>query len=213
MKIAFMGAQAVGKSTLIKKFLQQWPMYKTPDVTYRDIIKKQKIKLNKKGDAKSQRTILNCLIDEIQNVHKDGNTNIVFDRCVVDNIAYTLWLHANGRVDEDFVTECKTLAAETLKLYDVVFYLPVHESIAVSEKNNRSVDLVYREEIDNIFKALVSSYEKSTGRFFPLSDCPAVITLDMAPDVRCEQIKLYINEAGVFYGEDTPSLIAPYMNS
>lgn len=213
MKIAFIGAQACGKSTLINEFLQQWPMYTLSTKTYRDFIKEKKLKLNKNGNTESQRIILNALVDEIQAVPGKKENNIVFDRSVVDNIAYTLWLNANGKVTDDFVIESKTIAAEALKLYDILFYLPVHESIKITKKQTRSTDSVYREEIDNIFRALVESYEKGTGRFFPFSDCPAVITLDMVPSARCEQIKLYLTETGGFYGENVPSLITPYLNT
>ena len=90
-------------------------------------------------------------------------------------------------------------------------------SVDEAIRNQYYVDLlisslypVYREEIDNIFHALVLSYEKNTGRFFPLSDCPPVITLDSHPLARLDQIKLYITKDGNMYGEDTPSLITPF---
>lgn len=210
MRIAFIGAQSVGKSTLIEGFLDLWPMYKRPQKTYRDIIEEKKLKLNKKGNEKSQRIILDALIDEIQQTAAGGDKYNIFDRCVADNIAYSLWLNENKKVSDNFIIESKTIVAETLKLYDIVFYLPVHKDIKVEEKKNRETDLQYREEIDNIFQALVTSYEKCTGRFFPLSDCPAVITLDKHPLARLDQIKLYINVHGNMYGEDTPSLITPF---
>ncbi len=48
-----MGAQSVGKSTLFEGFLDQWPMYKRPETSYRDIIEEKKLKINKKGTEKS----------------------------------------------------------------------------------------------------------------------------------------------------------------
>lgn len=210
MKIAFMGSQSVGKSTLIQEFLTRWPMYSLPKKTYRDLIQEKKLKLNRKGTEESQRVILNALIDEVQGCLSTGETNVVFDRCVIDNIAYSLWLNANGKVSDDFIRTSKTVAAETLKLYDIIFYLPIHESIKLTPKKNRDKDETYRVEIDNIIRALVTTYEKSTGQFFPLSDCPAVITLDMHPNARCEQIKLYVNESGNFYSDDSPSLLTPF---
>jgi len=210
MKIAFMGSQSVGKSTLIQEFITKWPMYSVPKKTYRDLIQEKKLKLNKKGNEKSQSIILNALVDEVQGCLSTGETNVVFDRCVIDNIAYSLWLNAKGKVSDDFIRTSKTIAAETLKLYDIIFYLPIHESIKLTPKKNRDKDETYRVEIDNILRALVTTYEKSTGQFFPLNDCPAVITLDMHPSARCEQIKLYVNESGNFYGDDSPSLLTPF---
>ena len=210
MKIAFVGSQSVGKSTLIKEFLKKWPMYKQPEKTYRDLIEEKKLKLNKKGNKESQEIILNALVDEIQHVSARGDGHYVFDRCVIDNIAYSLWLNSNKRVTDDFIVNSKAIMAETVKMFDIIFYIPIHEDIKVNSRKNRDSDLVYREEIDNILKALVVSYEKGTGRFFPLSDCPPVITLDMHPSARCDQIRLYLRENGEFFGEDTPSLVTPF---
>ena len=69
------------------------------------------------------------------------------------------------------------------------------------------MDPVYREEIDNIFGALVRAYEKGDAVFFPREDCPAIISLEGPPDLRLELIKLYIQPNGKHYGEETPSLI------
>ncbi len=205
MRIAVIGTQNSGKSTLIKEFLKVWPMYKTPEKTYRDIIKERKIKNNKEGDSESQKIILNALIDEVQQAKGDF---LIFDRCVIDNIAYTLWLNAHDKVSNSFVLDTKFLALQTLKLFDIIFYLPLHSSIPLKEKDQRDPDPVFREEIDNIFRALVVSYEKQTGAFFPLEDCPAVITLEGPPDLRCDQIRLYLKENGKFFTDEDGSLLS-----
>jgi len=207
MKIAFIGTQCNGKTTLINEFLKTWPMYKRPEKTYRDIIAEKKIKLNKKGDEKSQKCILNALIDEIQLASVSEEKHIVFDRCVLDNIVYSLWLNANQKVSDNFIIDSKFLATETLKSYDVVFYLPLRPEIPLEKRKGRDIDPIYRQEIDNIFKAIVSSYEKGKSAFLPKEDCPPLIALEGPPDTRIHQIKLYIQENGNAYGEDTPSLI------
>ena len=43
MRIAISGTACQGKSTLVKDFLNQWPSYKTPKKTYRDIIEENKL--------------------------------------------------------------------------------------------------------------------------------------------------------------------------
>jgi GTPase SAR1 family protein len=50
MRIGIIGTQGSGKSHLIQEFLNKWPMYKTPEKTYRDIIKSRNIKINQEGD-------------------------------------------------------------------------------------------------------------------------------------------------------------------
>ena len=57
MRIATTGAQAVGKSTFVKDFLRNWPNYTTPKKTYRDLVKKKGLKINKEGTKDSQMAI------------------------------------------------------------------------------------------------------------------------------------------------------------
>jgi thymidylate kinase len=209
MRVVIMGAQNVGKSTLVEQFLKEWPMYKRPEKTYRDIIKEQNLNLNMQGDKESQRAILNALVDEVQLASTSDDKHIIFDRCPVDNIAYTLWHYAKGTdgFTPEFVMTCKDIAALSLKHIDLIFYVPARKEIPLISREGRETDEVFREEIDNIFDSLVNSYEKNTGAFFPSEDCPAVIRLEGPPDMRIPQIKLYIKENGNCFGEEDGSLI------
>lgn len=204
-----MGAPCVGKSTLIENFLKEWPMYKRPSKTYRDIVKEQKLTVNKQGTKESQKVILNALVDEAQQAVASGDKFIVFDRCVIDNMAFNLWHFAKQTegFTTEFIIDSKTIAAMSLKYIDVVFYLPLRQEIPVIEKELRETDEIFRQEIDNIFDSLVGSYEKNTKAFFPDEDCPAIIRLDGPPDMRLPQLKLYIKEDGTGYGEADGSLL------
>lgn len=205
MRIAICGCQGSGKSHLIQEFLNRWPMYKKSEKSYRDLIKDRNISINQEGNEESQKIILNALIDEVQQTTGDF---LIFDRCVVDNIAYTLWLNAHDKASDKFVIDCKFLALQTIKLFDIIFYIPLRKEITLQDKETRDSDPKFREEIDNIFKALVTSYEKGTGAFFPVEDCPAVITLDGPPDLRCDQIRLYLKDNGKFFTDEDGSLLS-----
>jgi thymidylate kinase len=183
-------------------------MYKRPEKTYRDIIAEKKIKLNQKGNEKSQRIILDALIDETQAACASDEENIIFDRCVLDNIVYSLWLNAKEKVSDSFIMDCKFLAQETLKSIDIIFYLPLREEIKLEKRKGRDIDPVYRQEIDNIFRALVGAYERGDAAFFPRDNCPAIIALEGPPDLRLPQIKLYIKDTGKPFGEEDGSLIS-----
>lgn len=210
MRIALIGAQNTGKTTLVDNFIKAWPMYKRPEKTYRDLIKEKNLDLNKQGTKDSQKVILNALVDEIQLACAKEDKHLIFDRCTADNIAYTLWHYA--KQTEGFTTEYvidnKAIAAMALKYLDAIFYVPVRKEIPIVEREGRETDLVYREEIDNIFDALVESYEKQTAAFFPLEDCPAVIRLEGPPDMWIPQMRLYIKDDGNFFGEEDGSLLA-----
>lgn len=209
MKIALIGAHSVGKSTLVEQFLKEWPMYKRPEKTYRDIIKEKNLNINMQGDKESQRAILNALVDEVQLASTSDDAHIIFDRCPVDNMAYTLWHYAKDTegFTSEFVMDCKNIAALSLKHIDLIFYVPARKEIPITPREGRETDETFREEIDNIFDSLINSYEKNTGAFFPSEDCPAVIRLEGPPDMRIPQIKLYIKDTGNCYGEEDGSLI------
>jgi hypothetical protein len=209
MKIAIFGPQNSGKSTLIEEFLKEWPMYKKPARTYRDIIKEKNLPLNKQGTKESQKEILNALVDEAQFAATSNDTHVIFDRCVVDNIAYTLWHYAKDTAgfSTEFVIDSKTIAAFALKHFDILFYIPARKEIPIISREGRETDEIFREEIDNIIDSLVVSYEKNTGAFFPSEDCPAVIRLDGPPDMRLPQIRLYIKPNGNGFQEQDGSLI------
>lgn len=209
MRIALIGAHSTGKSTLVDKFIKQWPMYKRPEKTYRDIIKEQNLNINKNGDKVSQKAILNALVDEVQLASTSDNKHIIFDRCTIDNIAYSLWHYAKDTpgFSTEFIIDSQTIATLSLKLIDVIFYLPVRKEIPITTREGRESDPVYRDEMDNIFDSLVESYEKNTGAFFPREDCPAVIRLEGPPDMWIPQMMLYIKDNGCGYGEEDGSLI------
>ena len=211
LHVSFVGPHNSGKTTLIKSFIEKWPMYKSPEKTYRDIIKEKGLVLNKLGSKESQKAILNALIDEAQLASTSGEEYMVFDRCVIDNLAYSLWHHAKGTegFSKEFIIDCQALAALTLKHFDVLFYVPARPEIPFTPREGRETeDEAFREEIDNIFQAMIRSYEKQTGSFFPLEDCPAVITLEGPPDMRLPQVELYIKPNGKPYGEEDGSLIS-----
>jgi hypothetical protein len=208
MKIAFMGTQCNGKSTLIEEFLKRWPMYKQPKSTYRKLIKSGKITNNQEGTQESQKAILNAIIDDTQAAVAEGGDFLVFDRCVIDNIAYSLWLNEQKKVSDEFIIDSKLIALQAIKAFDIIFYVPLREEIKITPKKSRAIDPVYRQEIDHIFRALVDTYEKQQGIFFPKEDCPAVITLEGPPDLRIEQIPLYIKPSGKFFDESDGSLLS-----
>lgn len=202
MKIAVIGTANIGKSTYIQDFLKKWPMYKLVDSEYRKLLKEKNLPHSKNGTEESQTEILNCLVDEIVKYSKEDF--VIFDRCVVDVLAYSTWLHLNDKVSEKFLDSQRILIRETLKLYDLLFFIPLTKVAPVQIEDNgiRETDPIYREEIDTIFKAFQESYHRGDGRVFPASDCPAIIEIFGNPEERMKMTELYITESGKCYGED-----------
>ena len=149
-----------------------------------------------------------AIINDTQKASAKGDGFLVFDRCVIDNIVYSLWLNEKGKVSDEFIMDTKRIAFEAIRVFDIIFYVPLREEIKIVPKKGRAIDPIYRQEIDNLFRAVVGTYEKQQGIFFPKEDCPAVIALEGPPDLRIEQIPLYIKPSGKFFDEEDGSLLA-----
>lgn len=206
MKIAIIGSQCVGKSTFIKDFIVEWPMYKLCEKPrYTDLVKEKNVKLNENGNEESQKLILDSLADQVMLTPK--NSNVLFDRSVLDNLVYTMWMNAKSKVSDKFVESTIKIVKESLVFYDILFFLPItKQSPVVFEPSvNRSEDTAYRIEVDYIFKALVHQYTKGNRTFFPFDHkdgMPAIIEIYGNREERIELTKMYLNKTGNSYGEE-----------
>jgi predicted ATPase len=209
MKIAISGTQNVGKTTYVNDFLKNWPNYVTPSKSYRDYIKEKNLSHSKEADETTQKIILDALIDQAQEYSKDDN--VIFDRCVLDNLAYSSWLNLNGKVSDNFLDQTRIIVREFLSTFDIIFFLPLTTvaPVEIVDDGMRDTDPVFREEIDNIFKVFVQSYHQGDGRVFPKDggNCPAVIEIFGNPIERIKLTELYLNKEGQPYGEES-SLIS-----
>jgi thymidylate kinase len=197
MKIALIGTHCNGKSTLVEAIKKNWPMYKSPKKTYRDIIAEKNIKLNREGDQASQEAILDALCQQAHDT--DNETHVIHDRVVTDNLAYTMYLADKGIIeDEAFIVETILRHKDAIKKYDIVFWLPLNSGITLDDINNpnRDTDTIYRIEIDNIFSSIYESYQTSQGLLFDLKDQPLLMRLDGDLNSKIEAIADLIGADG-----------------
>ncbi len=211
MRIAIVGAQNVGKTTLINAFRQRWPDYSLPEKTYRELIKEKSLVINEQGSLESQKVIRDALADlALENA---GKAKTIHDRCILDNLVYTFWLadykkfEASESDINEFITTSIFLTKESLKFYDVIFWLPVNPNIPVVDGENRSTSEQYRAEIDNIFYAVYETYKKNSGVIFDRDNQPAYIVLEGDVNEKIETIKQYISDSGDLV-ETTNSVLA-----
>ena len=201
MRIAISGTACQGKSTLIKDFLEKWPNYTTLDKSYRDIITEQGLQHSSSTNKDTQWAILNFMIDEFQKTSKGDK--IIFDRCPLDNIVYSIWSEAkkDSDVDDEFIKKCMPLVRESLRFLDIIFFTPITKvaSVELVEGDLRDTNKEYIEEIDNIFKAVHRDYlNNQKSNFFVEGDRPAIIEVFGNRKERIELIKLYLDNDGDF---------------
>jgi len=211
-KIGIIGTQCVGKTTLIQDMKEKWPMFSSPDKSYRDLIKEKKLPINKEGTKASQEAILNFLVDEAMASY--GKKKMIFDRTPIDNLVYSLWLYEKGKSDinEAFIDKTVDTLRQAIKFYSVIFYIPfcAENDVLLTSAPNRDVDPTYRSEIGHLFEGIYKAWEKTGSRFFDTDDCPAFIPLYGNRQERIALMSMYINEKGDFFGEND-SLVSDFL--
>lgn len=199
MRIAISGSACQGKSTLIDDIIKKWPMYKRSDESYRKLIKDKNISLNKEVTEDGQWQILNCLLDDIQKTSKDDF--ILFDRCALDNLVYSLWANAKDSktISDEFIKKCIPLVKETMHSLDIIFFTPITKfsPIPKEARESRDLDEEYIKEIDNLFKAIEHSYTRTgASPFFPDEDRPPIIEVFGTREERIAMVEFYIDSEG-----------------
>lgn len=204
MRISISGTANTGKTTLIKNFLAVWPQYSTPEKSYRDIIKEDQLSHSSNTTVDTQWKILNHMIDQMQTY--DKKSKVVYDRCPLDNLAYTLWAFEKGieGFDKKYVDKCIALTKESMRHLDVIFLLRYDSAIKIEQDGLRDIDVNYIKEIDNIFYALFEQYRQNYDAdiFFPKDDSPGIIELPTNPQQRIDIIAEYITPTGEMYSDE-----------
>jgi len=197
MRIAISGTACQGKTTLIKDFLEQWKDYKTPDKTYRDVIKENNLEHSSKTNKKTQLDILNFMIEEQEKYRKDDK--VIFDRCPLDNLVYSIWAaeQDDNDIDDKFVKKCIPLVRESFRNLDIIFFTPITKVAPVPVEEDGERDTTIINEIDNLFKAIHRDHDKNPKTtFFVADDKPAIIEVFGSRRERIEIIKLYLDGEG-----------------
>jgi len=198
MRLAVIGTQCIGKTTLVTDFLKEWKMYRKCGNHYRKVIADLNLDINQKTTKDSQKKILDAICKDVAATH--SKDNVIFDRCPLDNIVYSIWAveKKSSDIDEAFIAECLPRIREVMRSFDIVFFLPITKvsPVDVVDKKYRDTDLVYRSEIDALFKAIQFGHRKGKSPFFVQDDSPPIIEIFGSPLERIEMMKLYVNAYG-----------------
>lgn len=203
MRICISGPQCTGKSTLIKDFINQWPKYKTPTKTYRDVIVENNLEHSSKTSEDTQEKVLSWMIEDLKKYTKFDN--VIFDRGPIDNLVYTLWANGKGSISDEYTRKAIQRVKESMRNIDLIVIVPVDPMIPMVDDNMRDTDLKYQSEINNIFKALINQYMNNYDAdvYFPFNDSPGVIELYGTRQERINFLKEnYLDDSGELYGDE-----------
>lgn len=211
MRIAVSGTANIGKTTVIRDFLAGWPSYQFENYTYRDKLIEEGLDHSSKTNKKVQSLILKDMVTNLKKYSKSDN--VIFDRCPLDNIVYSLWSlgKQDSDIDEKFIDKCLPIVKEAMRNLDIIFFIPMtkHQNIDIVEDGTRETDPVYIKEIDNFFKVAQRHYHENPQEnpFFPHEDSPAMIEIFGSELERIQMIKLYVDAEGDLIGGDGGSEI------
>ena len=198
MRIAISGAQCLGKTTLCNDVLDTWKTYKKGPESYRKIVKENNLPLNKDVTKDGQRQILQAQYKDIKQF-KQGD-KVIFDRCPIDNIVYSIWSLDKNKsdIDEDFIRESIETVKESMRYIDIIFFIPITKAapVQLEERIMREIDEEYITEIDHLFKAISHQHGRNECPFFHKDDAPPIIEIFGSREERIELLKYYLNTDG-----------------
>ena len=198
MRIAISGSQCIGKTTLCDDIVKTWTKYKKSPNTYRTLVKEKNLPTSKLVTRDGQRQILDSMLEECKRFRKGDK--VIFDRCAIDNIVYSLWSMDKGvsDIDKAFINDCIATVKEAMKHIDIVFFIPITQAapIQLEERVAREIDQEYIVEIDNIFKAVAHQHAQDKSLFFDKDDAPPIIEIFGSREERIELLKYYLDVDG-----------------
>lgn len=149
MKIAIIGAQGVGKTTLAKQINKDYPEFKILPEAARLAVKAG-YKLDHTATVETELWLIN---KQIELEGTEGKW--VADRCGIDLLAYIEHLFSHELDLVDFAV--KTLTPR-FSNYDLVIYLPSGE-FNIEDDGVRTTDIKFQENIDRKIKDILEKHK------------------------------------------------------
>lgn len=200
MRIAISGPANSGKTTLIREFINTWPKYVTPVESYRNILAEKQLEHSMNTTEETQEIILDYMIKQLKQY--ENKSHIIYDRCPLDVLVYTLVACEENKVSDEFTAKIIDKVRESLHLLDAIFVLPYNENIPIENNGIRETNLDYIRYTDSVFQELVQHYqtEFDTSVFFPSTNCPGIISFET--DDYIKEIKYMLNQDGDLYSQE-----------
>lgn len=186
MRIAISGTHFIGKSTLLNDFIKTHPDYRGEIEPYYKLQEEKAIELSLEPSLDS---LLEQLDYSIKQLNQCANeTNVIFDRCPVDFIAYAMCVADQDSMDinDSEVAERFPEVKEALHHLDLIVFLPITKEhlIDYTEENP-----IYRKIADKYFKKI---YRDDVCDIFPRYGHPKIIELWGDRPTRIKKLESYL---------------------
>lgn len=171
MRIAVSGTHFIGKTTLIEDFLKKHPNYRCEQEAYYKLQDEKSMELALEPSLDSLLEQLDYSIEQLNKTASERN--VIFDRCPIDYIAYSMISLEDDSIDinDSELSERFPEIKEALNTLDLILFLPItkENSIEYTEENP-----VYRKAADKYFKKI---YRDEACDIFPRYDHPKIIEI------------------------------------
>ena len=183
-RIAIVGTHCTGKSTLIQDLKEKLSPTLSDFYFVKQVNRechKYGLKINEEANDLTQLFI--AANDLKQIVEAPQDQTVISDRCILDTLIYTLSMAKKGKVEWDTWRAVRVLCNKTLSNYTHLIWL--RPEFEVVPDGVRSVDEVWREELDSLFEDYLKTAE---------SPGTTVVTLSGSREERVNKFIEIINE-------------------
>lgn len=158
MKVALIGPQGVGKTTLLNNLPEEYQQHKIPELIRSTIAQHHDVKYNEDGDEASQELFFETYQREVEH-----RSDYISDRSLIDVVAYTKWLANNKKLDRDvYYNQLKKLVEFCRQNPDIIyFYVPI--MFDVVDDGFRSTNEQYRQDIQDCITTIIIDVQDELG--------------------------------------------------
>jgi len=156
MIISFTGAQSTGKSTLLNKCKEEFgnKFEYFPEIT-RQIKNSLGVNINELGDTLTQYLIMSKHIENM--IVAKQHEHVILDRCVLDGLVYTRWLHQKRKVSNEVIDCAYDIFDRLIYDIDLIFYTD-HKDVKLVDDGERSSSVTFRNQIIELFDLYIDRY-------------------------------------------------------
>ena len=151
MKVALIGTQSTGKSSILRGLNEKYQPYIVKSLTRKMINENPGLPCNKNGDEETQWKFFNLYYDLF-----DTRSELISDRSMIDVLAYSKWLCRHGKESPTaFLRKMDILVGFTRRDPNTQYiYIPI--TFPIVGDGVREEDEDYRRELDSYYRFILT---------------------------------------------------------
>lgn len=147
-KILITGTHSTGKSTLLNELKRhsEFSSFKFIGGVTREA-KSFGIDINEQGGEDTQ---LFCICNDVLNLLKNRENDVIFDRSIIDTYIYSKYLFLRGQISRTIMIIIRDIYLKYINSFDFIFWL--RPEFEISDDGVRSINRDFQIDIDQLFE-------------------------------------------------------------